>query len=122
MLGVESAVVHLGFCVLVLAIDILSAFVTADCGIMHLASATSTPVVGMFSVTDIETYRPYNHGSTALKVTSATTPEDISSLLRNILAEERSPARTDKTKTPKVNKLQASWRKRNTLHEHPIRR
>lgn len=93
------------------AIDNLSAFVTADCGIMHLASATSTPVVGMFSITDIETYRPYNHGSTALKVTSATTPEDISSLLRNILTEERSPARTDKTRTPKVNKLQASWKR-----------
>lgn len=35
-------------------------FITADCGIMHLAATTSTPIVSLFSVTPIEKYAPYN--------------------------------------------------------------
>ena len=42
-----------------------SVFITADCGIMHLASAVGTPTMGLFSVTSIEKYKPYNLGSMA---------------------------------------------------------
>lgn len=41
-------------------------FITADNGVMHLASASFTPTIGLFSVTDLEKYRPYNEGSLAI--------------------------------------------------------
>lgn len=37
----------------------LSAFISADCGVLHLACASGTPVVGIFSVTDPEEWGPY---------------------------------------------------------------
>jgi ADP-heptose:LPS heptosyltransferase len=41
-------------------------YIGADCGIMHLASAAKIPVVGLFSITQTEVYRPYNAGSVAV--------------------------------------------------------
>ncbi|GGB82641.1 hypothetical protein GCM10007424_23340 [Flavobacterium suaedae] len=41
-------------------------FIGADVGIMHLASSSLTPVIGLFSITDIEKYKPYNEGSIAV--------------------------------------------------------
>lgn len=40
--------------------------VGADSGIMHLASAAQTPVVGVFTITDPATYGPYGNGSIAI--------------------------------------------------------
>ncbi|WP_027387802.1 glycosyltransferase family 9 protein [Chryseobacterium gregarium] len=40
-----------------------SLFIAADNGVMHLASASGTPTVGLFSVTDEKGYQPYNHKS-----------------------------------------------------------
>lgn len=37
----------------------LSLVISADCGIMHLASASGAPVAGIFSVTDSEEWGPY---------------------------------------------------------------
>lgn len=37
----------------------LRLFVSADCGIMHLACASGVPVIGIFSVTDPEEWGPY---------------------------------------------------------------
>ncbi|WP_162144484.1 glycosyltransferase family 9 protein [Aquimarina latercula] len=34
--------------------------ISADCGVMHLASATNTPTIGLFSGTAKEKYEPYN--------------------------------------------------------------
>ena len=33
--------------------------ISGDCGVMHLAAASGTPTVGMFSVTDAKIYGPY---------------------------------------------------------------
>jgi heptosyltransferase-3 len=33
--------------------------ISADCGVMHLAVASGTPTIGMFSVTDAKIYGPY---------------------------------------------------------------
>ena len=41
-------------------------FIGADSGVMHLASSSLTPTVGLFSVTDPEMYKPYNEGSVAI--------------------------------------------------------
>ncbi|MBP1641330.1 MAG: ADP-heptose:LPS heptosyltransferase-like protein [Bacteroidetes bacterium] len=41
-------------------------FITGDCGVMHLASSVNIPTVGLFSTTNIDTYKPYNKGSFAL--------------------------------------------------------
>jgi heptosyltransferase-3 len=42
-------------------------FVGADSGMMHLASAAQIPTVGLFSVTNIEKYKPYNANSCAVQ-------------------------------------------------------
>lgn len=42
-------------------------FIGADCGMMHLASASQIPVVGLFSVSDSEKYQPYNANSIAIQ-------------------------------------------------------
>ena len=38
-------------------------FIGADSGMMHLASASRTPVVGLFKSENMGTYEPYNEGS-----------------------------------------------------------
>ncbi len=44
-----------------------SVLITADCGVMHLASAAGTPIVALFSITQPEIYGPYNAPSVSLK-------------------------------------------------------
>ena len=44
-------------------------FIGADSGVMHLASASGTPTMGLFSVTSIEKYKPYNEKSIAVDTT-----------------------------------------------------
>jgi len=41
-------------------------FIGADSGMMHLASASLTTTVGLFSVTESERYAPYGNNSTAI--------------------------------------------------------
>ncbi|AJR04216.1 glycosyltransferase family 9 protein [Siansivirga zeaxanthinifaciens] len=59
-------------------------FIAADNGVMHLASASLTPCVGFFSVTNPEVYEPYGNGSIALN-TNKTTIEDWMQAINNIL-------------------------------------
>ncbi|MFV0564433.1 MAG: glycosyltransferase family 9 protein [Flavobacteriaceae bacterium] len=61
-------------------------FIAADNGIMHLASASLTPTVGFFSVTNPEVYAPYGNDSLALN-TNNTTISDWVLVVRNILAK-----------------------------------
>ena len=41
-------------------------FIGADSGMMHLASASQTKTIGLFSVTEVETFKPYGNGSLAI--------------------------------------------------------
>lgn len=41
-------------------------FIGADSGMMHLASASQIPTIGLFSVTQIKKYKPFNQGSCAI--------------------------------------------------------
>ncbi|MGZ9734115.1 glycosyltransferase family 9 protein [Flavobacterium sp. GNP002] len=52
-------------------------FIGADSGIMHLASASLTPTVGLFSRPNINIYRPYNNNSLAINTNTSTTAESI---------------------------------------------
>jgi heptosyltransferase-3 len=59
-------------------------FISGDCGVMHLASATSIPTVGLFSATDPTMYEPYGHFSRALN-TGNKTPEDVAQTAIRVL-------------------------------------
>jgi len=54
----------------------LSLFVSADCGIMHLACASGAPTVGLFSVTDASEWGPYGPRDTIFEI-GERTPEQI---------------------------------------------
>lgn len=53
------------------ALGALDAFITADCGVMHLASAAGTRTIGLFKVTDPLRYGPYGHGSASIAAEDA---------------------------------------------------
>lgn len=57
----------------------MTCFVSADCGVMHLASASGTPTIGLFSVTDVSKYEPYGPGSAAI-ATNGKSPEEVARL------------------------------------------
>lgn len=59
-------------------------FIGADSGIMHLASATKIPTVGLFSVTDPKKYAPYNFKNIAIN-TNYCTCEDYIKTIKNML-------------------------------------
>ncbi len=61
-----------------------SIFIAADNGVMHLASASLTPTVGFFSVTNEKIYEPYGNGSLALN-TNKTHIDDWLLAIHNIL-------------------------------------
>jgi heptosyltransferase III len=59
-------------------------FISADCGIMHLASAVGVPTVGLFSVTDKSVFGPYNETSVAID-TNHCGIDDIIKVVGNVL-------------------------------------
>ncbi|HTD29828.1 MAG TPA: glycosyltransferase family 9 protein [Xanthomonadaceae bacterium] len=63
----------------------MTCFVSADCGVMHLASASGATTVGMFSMTDPSKYAPYGHGSQAID-TKGKGPEEVALLVTEIMA------------------------------------
>ena len=54
--------------------------VAADSGMMHLASASKTPTIGLFSVTKPEVYAPYGNGSTFIDTDNQTQMEIINAI------------------------------------------
>lgn len=61
-------------------------FIGADSGMMHLASAAQIPTVGLFSVTNVEKYNPYNPGSVAIQ-TDQTDLEDWIKTIHAVLKQ-----------------------------------
>jgi len=62
-----------------------SVFVGADSGIMHLASASGTPTLGLFSATKTNQYEPYNMGSLAID-TNKMNANDIVDIIEKTLS------------------------------------
>ena len=60
------------------------AFIGADSGIMHLASASLTPTLGLFAVTELCKYQPFNPGSIGMD-TRITQQEDWFDVLNRML-------------------------------------
>ncbi|MEN9909266.1 MAG: hypothetical protein RLZZ540_2415 [Bacteroidota bacterium] len=61
-----------------------SLFIGADSGIMHLACASQTPVLGLFAVTNPEKYEPYANGSIAID-TKVSSLESMIDIIKNHL-------------------------------------
>ena len=59
-------------------------FIGADSGMMHLASAAQIPTIGLFSVTNMEKYQPYNANSVAIQ-TDSTDLDDWIKTIREVL-------------------------------------
>ncbi|MEL1241582.1 glycosyltransferase family 9 protein [Flavobacterium flavipallidum] len=59
-------------------------FIGADSGIMHLACASQTPVLGLFSVTIPEKYEPYGNNSIAID-TNKTDLDSMIAMVKNQL-------------------------------------
>lgn len=55
-------------------------FIGADSGMMHLASSSFTPTIGLFSVTDIESFKPYGNKSKAVHIMNEDTTECFSAI------------------------------------------
>ncbi len=55
-------------------------WIGADCGVMHLAVASGVPTIGLFSVTDIPTYKPYGGASSAIDMKTA----DIDDIMKRV--------------------------------------
>jgi ADP-heptose:LPS heptosyltransferase len=61
-----------------------SLFIGADSGIMHLACASQTPVLGLFAITNPEKYEPYGNGSIAID-TKVSSLESMIDIIKNHL-------------------------------------
>ena len=62
----------------------LALYVSADCGVMHLACATGTPVAGLFNVSDPANWGPYGPRDAGID-TAANSPERVAELVRACL-------------------------------------
>ena len=60
----------------------LDCFISADCGVMHLACASGARTIGLFSVTDAAKYEPYGGDNCSFE----TAGKDASDVARSILA------------------------------------
>ena len=62
----------------------MTRFVSADCGVMHLATASGTPTIGLFSVTDMTKYKPYGRHNHAID-TNDKEPEAVALLASELV-------------------------------------
>ncbi|KUJ60209.1 ADP-heptose--LPS heptosyltransferase [Flavobacteriaceae bacterium CRH] len=63
----------------------IDVFIGADSGIMHLASSVQTPTIGLFSVSNIKKYEPYDGSSVGID-TENCSPGEYFKILNSILA------------------------------------
>jgi ADP-heptose:LPS heptosyltransferase len=64
-------------------------FIGADSGIMHLSSAVHTPTVGLFSVSNLKKYEPYDNNSIGVDINSLSR-QDYFKILNTILSTGKS--------------------------------
>ena len=49
----------------------MDGFISADCGVMHLAAAVGTPTLGLFTQSNRSKYTPYGPGNEGIDVDPA---------------------------------------------------
>lgn len=64
----------------------MKVFISADCGMMHLASASQVPVIGLFKFDNIDRYQPYGNNSVGIRTQDLNTDE-VFSEINNILKQ-----------------------------------
>jgi heptosyltransferase-3 len=72
-------------------VAVMDGFISADCGVMHLAAASGTPTLGLFSVTDPAKYAPYggaNKGLDTRNVAPADAARDAASWFASLPQQE----------------------------------
>ena len=62
----------------------LTLFISADCGVMHLAAACGIPTVGVFTVTDPDEWGPYGAARHAIQARDRTPEQTAASVLQVI--------------------------------------
>jgi len=80
----------------------LSIYISADCGIMHLANASGTATIGLFSGTDLSEWAPYGRGNHAVETTHRTpeqVAEEVLALVKQAPAETPQPGSFDRRLT-----------------------
>lgn len=70
------------------ALSALDVFITADCGVMHLASAAGVQTIGLFKVTDPVRYGPYSRGSAALSAADSAAEDAARAAAESLLHSE----------------------------------
>ena len=63
------------------------AFIGADSGVMHLASASGTPTIGLFKVTKVDTYSPYGNASVGIDTTKGDLDRIVTSLTKILCSD-----------------------------------
>ncbi|RYY68757.1 MAG: lipopolysaccharide heptosyltransferase family protein [Chitinophagaceae bacterium] len=66
-------------------------FIGADSGMMHLASASGTTTFGLFSVTNLLNYAPFNNGSMGFNTNDLSVEELIKSIAASMEARGHQP-------------------------------
>ncbi len=98
----------------------LSFFVSADCGIMHLACASGAPTLGLFCVTDLAMYGPYGGCNQSLE-TGGRTPEQIAAIISDAVDKIKKfdPVHTAKSIRVPIAREPFLMAIANTDDEHP---
>ena len=65
----------------------LGLYISADCGVMHLASAAGAPTIGIFTSTPLWEWSPYGHANRAIDARNLT-PERVAATILAILGIE----------------------------------
>lgn len=74
----------------------LDCFISADCGVMHLACASGTRTIGLFSVTDPSRYEPYGGGNRSLETAGKDAGDvalSVLAIMDNVLPHDMSAGR-----------------------------
>ncbi|RZL98760.1 MAG: hypothetical protein EOO88_60290 [Pedobacter sp.] len=66
-------------------------FIGADSGMMHLASASGTTTLGLFSVTNLVNYAPFNNGSMGLNTNEASVEELTENVASSLMNRDNHP-------------------------------
>jgi ADP-heptose:LPS heptosyltransferase len=69
----------------------LALFISADCGVMHLAAASGIPTIGVFTVTDPDEWGPYGSAGHAVLARDRT-PEQVAASVLQVMAVDSARA------------------------------